>query len=134
MKERNRQLKKYYRSVRSWLPCSRKLKNRILGQIGENISAYLEDHPSAAFADIQQRFGGPQQIAAAYVEEMDSAELLRDLRVHNRIVRIVIACAAAVIVIWGASVTVAVIEHKNAVNGYYEIGEITTLNPYGDLR
>lgn len=118
MKARNRQLEKYYRSIRSWLPCSRKLKKKLLSQIRSNISAYVEEHPSAAFSDIQQRFGKPQQIAATYVNELETQELLRDLRVRKKIVRIVAACATTIIVMWGATVITALIDNHYTKDGF----------------
>lgn len=121
MKERNMQLKRYYRSIRSWLPCSRRLKKKVLDGIQGNISAYLEENPAADLASIEQRFGKPQQIAGACVEEMGSQELMRDLRVRRKIVSIVMACATAVIIIWTAFVTIALIDNVNAENGYIDI-------------
>ena len=127
-------LKQYYRQVRSWLPCSRKLKKHILEQIDHSISAYLHEHPAAKITDIKTRFGEPEEIAAAHVDELGTAELLRDLRVRKKIVTIIAACAAVLILMWASAVTYALIDRHAAVNGYYEIGDITSLNTNGDLK
>ena len=121
MRSLNRSLKQYYRQVRRWLPCSRKLKKQILAQIESSISAYLQEHPSADIAEIKARFGEPQQIAAAHVDELDTADLLRDLRVKRKVVGIVATCAAAVILMWGAVVGVALIDDFKAENGIFDV-------------
>ena len=60
-------LRQYYREIRSYLPCSRKHKDRILNEIRTNILQYLEENPEVDFAGIQAHFGSPKTIAAAYV-------------------------------------------------------------------
>ena len=117
----NKHLNKYCRSIRSWLPCSGKLKKQILEEIRSNVSAYLEEAPSADYNALVQRFGSPQQIAATYVDELSTNELLHDLRIRKRIVNIVFTCAALILTIWVGIVTIAMIDNQNSDNSYYEI-------------
>ena len=116
MSSLNRSLKHYYRQIRSWLPCSRKLKKQILAQIESSISAYLQEHPSADIAEIKARFGEPQQIAAAHVDELGASDLLRDLRVKRKVVGIIATFAAALVILWATAVTIAVIDAHMALH------------------
>ena len=85
MNDRNNQLKKYYRSIKSWLPGSAKQNKLILTKIQEDIAAYAEENPDTGADEIKQRFGTPQQIAAACVDEMGMGELLHQLRVRKKV-------------------------------------------------
>lgn len=118
MKKRNKELKRYYREIKSWLPCVGKLRQKIVIEIKERVSHYLEENPEATFSDIQIRFGSPQQIAAAYTDEMSTNELLTNLRVRRKITRILTTAAAIALSLWIIAISIALIDDANADNGY----------------
>lgn len=126
MGKHSRAVRRYLREIRGWLPCSGKLKRVILKRIENTITDYLFENPSASYAELTERFGTPQQIAATYVDEMETGVLLRDLRVKRKIVRIVAATAAVVIGLWAGLVIASYVDHRKDVNGYatVEIVEI----------
>lgn len=126
MRMQNRAARRYLREVRSWLPCSRKLKRGILEKIGSTIAEYLSEEPGADYNKLLARFGTPQQIAASYVNEMKTGELLRDLRIKRRIVYCVAITAAIIVLLWASVVTRAYLRHVENVKGYYidEVGVI----------
>lgn len=117
----NRELKRYLRQVRSWLPCTKKVKKKITTDIASSISSYLEENPSANFEDIQRRFGTPHQIASAHVDEMGAVELLQNLRVRRRVVRITTIGVAAVLTLWTIAVSYAMIDSHISSAGYHVI-------------
>lgn len=120
VKEREKQLRKYYRSIRSWLPCSGKLKKRIICDIESTIHGYLDENPSADFAEIEQRYGTPQQIAATYIDEMGTLELMKQLKIRRRITHAIFAATAIVVVLWTTALTIALIDsHKSASRHYH---------------
>jgi len=119
MTTRNKAARRYFRQVNSWIPCAGKMKRDILARIRDEVAGYLDENPEADDAELRERFGAPQRIAASYVEEMDAAELLNNLRIRRRILRIAAAAALAVVFMWGVVVTVALIESSNTFNGYY---------------
>lgn len=47
--------------------------------------------PETCDADLEMRFGTPQQVAAAYVDAMSTQELLKALRQRRRVLTILIA-------------------------------------------
>lgn len=116
-------LRGYYSSIRSWLPCPRKMKRIILSDIRENVEFYLEENPDATIAQIQSHFGNPQQIAASYVSDLDMTKLLRDLRLRKRIFTAVITAVSAALIaallLWGWGVGQSIIETRNESNGYF---------------
>lgn len=112
------ELNRYYREVRSWLPCSRKLKDSIMEQLQGSIQDYLEQNPGADAALVRAHFGAPEVIAAAYVEEMDTGTLLRDLRIRRKIVSITAGAVAAFLALWMGVVGWAIVREIDDTNGH----------------
>ena len=112
-------LNRYYREVRSWLPCSRKLKESIMSRLQENVRDYLEEHPGADAAQVRAYFGEPEVIAAAYVDEMGTDVLLRDLRIRRKIVFIIAGVMAAILALWIGVVGWAIVREIDDSNGRF---------------
>ena len=112
----------YLKIVRSYLPCSRRVKNQIMEQITKNLDAYLSEEPEAEYAQIVARFGEPEAIAAAYVESTGTAEILRALQIRRRIVSIVAAIMAVVLISWAGVITWAVVREAQSEPGIVETG------------
>lgn len=114
----NRNARRYLRQVRTWLPCGGTMKRQIMEKIRSSISRFLEEEPSADYDSIVFRFGTPQQIASAYVDEQDTEVLLRKLRIKRRIVAAVCCTAAACVAIWLSVALAAYVNFSIAENGY----------------
>ena len=122
MKNNTTLTRRYCRRIRSWLPCPRKLKNMILGDIRENVQAFVEEAPHADMAALYAHFGAPQQIAASYVADLDMPRLLRDLRLRKRIFTAVMVLVSAALItallMWGWGIRQSILETRNESNGY----------------
>ena len=116
-------LRKYFRSISGLLPCPGKQKRMILQSAKENVSAFLEDHPEADFSQVQAHFGAPEQIASAFVADMDMPKLLNALRGRKRIFLSVIAALITALLLWGGGVAIAVADH-NAANPNYIVDDM----------
>ena len=114
----NRNARRYLRQVRGWLPCAGKMKRQIMEEIRSSVSHYLEEEPNADYQAIVARFGSPQQIASAYVDEQDTAVLLNNLRIKRRIVAVVCCTAAACVAIWLSVALAAYVNFSICENGY----------------
>lgn len=66
----------------------------------------------------QAHFGDPETIAAAYVDEMGTDVLLRDLRIRRKIVSVVAGVMVAILAIWLIAVGWAVVRELNDSNGH----------------
>lgn len=113
-----KELRKYYRQIKGWLPCGGKIKRTLMANIAATIEGYIEEHPGIDFAAVQAHFGTPQQIASAFVDEMGTEELLNKLRVRKKLVTVVTAVAIAVILLWAGVVTIALLDYLNQMHGY----------------
>ena len=122
---RNVALKQYYRSIRNCLPSSHKLKAKVLAEIENNINAYLLENPSADIASIEARFGAPEQIAIAYVDELGTPELLKKFQIRKRILTIIISAVAIILILWlGVVGWSAIREHNDSNNTVTDSGII----------
>lgn len=97
-RKQNWYVRRYVRAVSGFLPCSGKVKKPLLDALRAQAEEYIEGGGDAAA--LEQRFGMPQQVAAAWVDEMDTSELLAELHIHRRIVMVVALVLAAVLVIF----------------------------------
>ena len=88
MRKRQRQVNRYVRAVGSYLPCAGKHKKQLLTALRSEAEAYCAETRDA---DLEARFGTPQQVAAAYVDAMSTQELLAALRRRRQVLTILIA-------------------------------------------
>lgn len=120
----NEDLKKYYRNIRRCLPCDNKLKRQIMDSIKTQVNSYLEENLSVDFTSVQQHFGTPQQIAAAYIDEMTSSEILKKIKVKKAFITITCAAVAVMVFIWLAAVSTALTNAFIQSDGYYDVGTV----------
>lgn len=116
-----KELKHYYRQVSAWLPCGGRLKKQLMSSITATVDGYLAEHPEADFAALQAHFGSPQQIASAFVDEMETEELLNALRIRRKIVSIIFGCIIAILAIWAIFMLILCISGLIATFGHVKV-------------
>lgn len=82
-------------------------------------------------ADLEARFGTPQQVAAAYVDAMSTQELLAALRRRRQVLTILIAAVLTALLLWVAALCVSLYDYHQAYNGWSETSIIEEPSPYG---
>lgn len=117
-RKQNWYIGRYVRAVSGFLPCSGKVKKPLLDALRAQAEEYIEGGGDAAA--LEQRFGMPQQVAAAWVDEMEMPELLKALRSRRRVVLTVLAGVIAALAVWLAVCMVSLRDYHQAVNGYVE--------------
>ena len=122
MNLKDRQLKNYFSNISTLLPCSGGMKRNLLSGLKTQIAAYLEENPNADMETVQDRFGTPQQIVGAALEEMPTPEVLRKIRIRKRILLILGAALLAALLIWLGAAVVAVILDYGRGGGITEVG------------
>ena len=115
MNNRNTMLRRYYRRIRNFLPCSGKMKSRILTAIRTNVDYFLEENPHAEFGHIQARFGSPEAVATGYLSEMGEKELLESLNISQRTYRISVCTFLLLVLLWAAAGGIAFVHAQNSV-------------------
>jgi len=112
-----KELKQYYQQVYNALPCYPKQKKHLLHQLKPSVGGYLQEHPDADLAAIEQHFGTPEQIVASCLEEMEAPQVLQKIKVNHRIVKIIVAIAACIVLLWGIAVGIALINEFDSYDG-----------------
>ncbi len=115
---KNKNALRYRRKVLSLLPCTKRQKQKIISQFDASLSDYIESNPDVDFIDLEDHFGSPEAIAASYVENAGTADILQALRIRKRIVLTVSLAFAVLLISWAAVVTWSMVKFNNAVNGY----------------
>lgn len=118
MHRKNAELGRYCKEVRGWLPCTRKARRTIMDKIESVIS---EGEAELSYGQLVERYGTPQQIASAYVDEMGTMELLNDLRIKRKILRAVAVTCIIALVMWAGCIAAALAKDYDADNGYMEV-------------
>ena len=101
------------------LPGNWEQKKPILCRVAACVRDFVSNHPGAGLDDITARFGTPQQIAEASLENMDVTELAQELRVRRIIVRIVAITALSAVLLWAGAVGLAISKSYNHTNGFF---------------
>lgn len=114
---KNGQIRRYYGEIRKNLPCRGRRKREFMTKIKSMVDQYLQENPQADVSDVTARFGTPQQIASAYLNEQDDQVLVRDMRVGNRVVKVALAAALVVIMIFAGTMVVALIDRHDDMSG-----------------
>lgn len=114
MNTAERAVRRYYRKVRSWLPGG-KMRGYVMTQIRETVQEFVQEHPDADVAAIQAQLGTPQEIAAAYVENMETAAVLKGLRIRRRVLFAVCATMLAILISWTVLVTIVTVRDRNSI-------------------
>jgi len=112
-----KELKKYYRQIRTWFPGGR-IKKELMKQIKISVQEYINNNPGISFSAVQAHFGSPQLIAAAFVSEMEPEELLRNLRVRRRIIAIIVCAVILMVAIFSISLLTAWLADLSISFGY----------------
>ena len=117
-RKQNWYIGRYVRAVSGFLPCSGKVKKPLLDALRAQAEEYIEGGGDAAA--LEQRFGMPQQVAAAWVDEMDTSELLAELHIRRRIVAVVAITLAAMVLIYTAVLAWQQYDIHQSLNGWRE--------------
>lgn len=123
------QLFRYLLEIAFYLPVPWKQKKEILRKIKHSIESYIFDGDNISYRQIRSRFGDPQQIAGAFLTEMDPEELLEKINRKRIVVRGFVTVVIIALALWATSLIhdlIAVIKDNNG----YEIVEIIDVTRY----
>ena len=105
-----RAIRQYCHAVGNYLPCPRKQRQHIL----QNLRLRLEEYRSEYAEDSvtpEEQFGTPQQVAASYVDDMDTVELRKILTV----VGIGVLAALCILI---AALCTEIHQYRHAITGW----------------
>lgn len=108
----------YLWQVRYALPCSGRIKRKIMKRIYHDLNDYLVEDPGANYDKVLNRFGSPESIAVAYVGDLESKELLNELRTRRSILKLSKILIAFIVVVWVTFTGIALLDSIQQSGGY----------------
>lgn len=112
-----KQIRRYCHVVGSYLPCSGRQKREILRGLHQRIVDCCAESPNNT-AEMEKFFGSPQQVAAAYVEDMNTTELLVALRIRRKILTIISIGVLSVLIIFAIVLCAQLHEYHQTIGGW----------------
>lgn len=110
----NRELKKYINQVKGYMLCDGGTKRKCIKDLKSEIQDYIDTQGTQDIEKIKARFGTPEQIAKAFLMEMDVKKVKKKLDIR----RVIMAVVLSVLLIWGIGVTIAVVDAMMTNRGY----------------
>ena len=123
-----KELSRYYRSISRCLPLKKAQRQQTMEQIYLSVEDYLSVHPEADMAAVTAHFGAPQEIAAAYIENMTPEEISKRLLLRKRVLTILCATAATALLLWGSLIIYAIVKDITTDNNLIVVDPIEEFN------
>lgn len=86
--------------------------------MGRSFRDYVSEGADVTYGQLVKRFGEPEQVGFTYVNEMETDELISEMNIRKRMVRILAAAAFIMIAMWAAIVGICYYDHTKDINGY----------------
>lgn len=102
----NREINKYIISVKSYLICDWRTRQKFLKDLKNDINDFVDEKEDVTMDDIRDRFGEPEKISRSFLESADLKKIKRRMNFG----RTLAVTAAIALMIWAVGVTVAVID------------------------
>lgn len=85
------------------------------------LEQYLTECSGIKYDDLILRFGSPEEVVQNYLANMENAELARQMLIKNRVLKIVLATASILILLWAGVVCAAYLRYIDDHNGYFVV-------------
>ena len=121
MKQLDRQAAAYCRRIGRELPFGGQRKWDYLQSLQDDVGRYLSAHPWAKPEELAETFGTPEQIAVAFLSEMDDKEIYRRISARKRVVRLVILGLGLAIGMLAAALLYMILRNKYDIEGHFII-------------
>jgi len=119
MKQLERRAAAYCRRIRRKLPFGGQRKRDYLQSLQEDVCRYLSAHPWAKSGDLTEAFGSPEQIAVAFLSEMDDEEIYRRISVRKRVIRLLILGLWLAIGMLAAALFYMILRNQQDMDGHF---------------
>lgn len=126
----NSAAKRYLRELRKSLPCGRKERKRVMEGIRQSIEGKEAPDGPDTYEALVSRYGSPDEIASSYFSEKSTGELIRELRIGNRVLAILLSAVVIALLLrlgwWVASY----VSLMNEYPGYIVEGQPVVIEDY----
>ena len=95
-----RHAKKYISDIRKVFPRYGKQEKRYIQYLTSAVQEYDQQHPESTVEDLKKEFGTPVQVVADYWNELDYSELVKKMRLYERIRHILYSGIIIALAVW----------------------------------
>ena len=100
-KKMSNDIKKYIKYVKKIIPIHSKDKKEFIQLLTQKIIEFSNEHDSCSYQDIVDKFGSPNEVAASYIETLNSDEIIKKLN-KKKIINIFISVIIILCIsVWG---------------------------------
>ena len=121
MKQLERRAAAYCRRIGRKLPFGGQRKQDYLQSLQEDVGRYLSAHPWAKPEGLAETFGSPEQIAVAFLSEMDDREIYRRISARKRVVRLVFSGLVLALLLLTAALVYMILRNEQDMDGHFII-------------
>lgn len=121
MKQLERRAAAYCRRIGRKLPFGGQRKQDYLQSLQEDVGRYLSAHPWAKPEELTETFGSPEQIAVAFLSEMDDREIYRRISARKRVVRLVFSGLVLALLLLTAALVYMILRNEQDMDGHFII-------------
>lgn len=126
----NSAAKRYLRELRKSLPCGRKERKRVLEGIRQSIENNEATDGPDTYEALVSRYGSPDEIASAYFSEKSTGELVRELRIGNRVLAILLSAVVIALLLRLGWWVITYRSLMSEAPGYIVVGEPVVIEDY----
>ncbi len=121
MKQLERRAAAYCRRIGRKLPFGGQRRQDYLQSLQEDVGRYLSAHPWAKPEELTETFGSPEQIAVAFLSEMDDREIYRRISARKRVVRLVFSGLVLALLLLTAALVYMILRNEQDMDGHFII-------------
>ena len=126
----NSAAKRYLRELRNSLPCGRKERKRVLEGIRQSIENNEATDGPDTYEALVSRYGSPDEIASSYFSEKSTGELIRELRIGNRVLAILLSAVVIALLLRLGWWVITYRSLMSEAPGYIVVGEPVVIEDY----
>ncbi len=118
------EINEYIKNIRKQLLYGTKESKLFLKELKQNILDFADENKNTDIADIRSRFGTEEEVANAFLENIDIKAVKKKITIK----RLIAVLVVAIIAIWGIGAIITTIQANNATGSYsvhYELKEET---------
>lgn len=121
MKQLDQRAAAYCRRIGRKLPFGGQRKQDYLQSLQEDVGRYLSAHPWAKPEELAETFGTPEQIAVAFLSEMDDKEIYLRISARKRVVRLVFSGLVLALLLLSAALVYMILRNEQDMDGHFII-------------
>ena len=110
-------VRRYKRRIKADLLCGTKQSKQFMADLSDAIDNYIEENAVARFAEVEEHFGAPEQIARSFLAETDIGVIRKKVRLKQAVLYALLAAIA----IWSLAVAWSFAVTRFHQDEYYEI-------------